>query len=59
MVSSTTQSSYAKQRSKAIEIGFDSLLTLSQQSLVVQKTPETLVNRGFSKRQQFLSFSRK
>ena len=30
MVSSTTQSSYAKQRSKAIEIGFDSLLTLSQ-----------------------------
>jgi len=32
MVSSTTQSSYAKQRSKAIEIGFDSLLTLSQQS---------------------------
>jgi predicted extracellular nuclease len=28
-------------------------------TLVVQKTPETLVNRGFSKRRQFLSFSRK
>jgi hypothetical protein len=37
----------------------DQQAPLRQVALVVQKTPETLVNRGFSKRQQFLSFSRK